>query len=185
MSSSAATPSAAGKRSLYTLYDSAVPLARGSLASLKRILEKAEESPNGQGLLQERLYDDMLPLTFQIFQVTDLSTKMVARLTGKDIPLPENNIATYADAYAHIDKAQEILAQVDRDTVNNRQNEIVALGLGTSASIDIEASAYVGIWSIPNIMFHLTTSFSILRSRGIPIGKKDYMGPFLAPYYTV
>ncbi len=33
--------------------------------------------------------------------------------------------------------------------------------------------------AVPNLFFHLTTAYAILRSKGVPLGKKDYIGSFL------
>lgn len=32
---------------------------------------------------------------------------------------------------------------------------------------------------LPNVFFHLTTGYSILRAKGVPVGKADYLGSFL------
>lgn len=48
----------------------------------------------------------------------------------------------------------------------------------TSLQLTAEASALNQ--GIPNFFFHLQTAYAILRSKGVPIGKRDYIGSFLA-----
>jgi len=31
-------------------------------------------------------------------------------------------------------------------------------------------------FSLPNIYFHATTAYDILRAQGVPLGKSDYLG---------
>lgn len=47
-------------------------------------------------------------------------------------------------------------------------------------SIQITAKASVLNQGIPNFFFHLQTAYAILRSKGVPLGKRDYIGSFLA-----
>ena len=32
-------------------------------------------------------------------------------------------------------------------------------------------------WVVPNFFFHVTTAYDLLRMKGVPLGKKDYIGP--------
>ncbi|KAH0598294.1 hypothetical protein MHUMG1_03591 [Metarhizium humberi] len=57
----------------YTLYDGSIATAQDNLTSLKAILKKAEAAPNAASLPDARIYEDMLPLSFQKLE-NDLKT---------------------------------------------------------------------------------------------------------------
>ncbi|KAL6897211.1 hypothetical protein GGI43DRAFT_410643 [Trichoderma evansii] len=159
----------------YSLYDATIPVAKNALKSLSNILKKGEAAPNGASLLAARIYEDMLPLTFQVFMVTDTSIKIAARLQGVEPHAWEGKIETYADCYSRIAKAEEILAAADKDLINKRQTETVPLGLGSRGTVQIPGASYANGYFMPTILFHLTTAYNILRKEGVPLGKTDYM----------
>ena len=41
----------------------------------------------------------------------------------------------------------------------------------------IAARDYALRFALPNFFFHVTTAYDILRHRGVPLGKMDYIGP--------
>ena len=42
--------------------------------------------------------------------------------------------------------------------------------------IPFVAENFLLSFSLPNFHFHATTAYDILRSKGVPLGKRDYMG---------
>jgi hypothetical protein len=34
---------------------------------------------------------------------------------------------------------------------------------------------YVTMWILPNMYFHITTAYNLLRLNGAPVGKRDYL----------
>ncbi|KAM0525621.1 hypothetical protein ACHAPE_000330 [Trichoderma viride] len=162
----------------YSLYDATVPVAKSALKSLFNVLKKGEAASNGASLLSAKIHDDMLPLTFQVYMVTDTSSKIASRLQGIEPHAWEGKIETYADCFSRIAKAEEILAAADKDLINQRQNETVPLGLGSRGTVNIPGVAYTNGHFMPTIFFHLTTAYDILRKEGIPLGKDDFIEPF-------
>ncbi|KAL6875165.1 hypothetical protein J3F83DRAFT_730125 [Trichoderma novae-zelandiae] len=168
----------------YSLYDASVPLAKNALKALANILQKAEAAPNGASLLAARIHPDMLPLTFQVKMVTDTATKLVARLTGTEPHAWEGEIETYADCHARIAKAEEILASANKDVVNQRQNELVSVGMGSLGTFQMTGPSYINGYVLPNLFFHLSTAYNILRKEGVPLGKTDYLTSFIGEFLT-
>jgi uncharacterized protein len=39
---------------------------------------------------------------------------------------------------------------------------------------------YASTFTVPNAFFHLQAAYSILRMKGVPVGKRDYILPFLS-----
>ncbi|PTB44234.1 uncharacterized protein TrAFT101_002794 [Trichoderma asperellum] len=162
----------------YSLYDATIPVARNALKSLFNVLKKGEAAPNAADLLSASIYHDMLPLTFQVFMVTDTSTKIAARLQGVEPHAWDGKIESYAECFSRIAKAEEILAAADKELINQRQAEIVPLGLGSRGTVQIPGVSYANGHFLPTIFFHLTTAYDILRKEGVPLGKNDYLEPF-------
>ena len=42
--------------------------------------------------------------------------------------------------------------------------------------MSFNGSDYLLKWVIPNMMFHCTTAYDILRHNGVPVGKRDFLG---------
>ncbi|KAL6827550.1 hypothetical protein V8C40DRAFT_199223 [Trichoderma camerunense] len=166
----------------YSLYDASIPLAKSALKSLTNILKLGEASPNAATLLAARIHPDMLPLVFQVKMVTDTSTKIVARLTGAEPHAWEGEVETFADCYARIAKAEEILATADKEVINKRQNELVTLGMGSAGTFEMPGSHYLNGYALPNVFFHLSTAYNIMRKEGVPLGKQAYLESFIGQY---
>ncbi|RSM12388.1 hypothetical protein CEP52_002507 [Fusarium oligoseptatum] len=157
----------------YALYDSAILLAKDALNSLSAILKKAETHPNASTFPNAKLAEDMLPLSFQI----------VARTTGVEpLSLNRDNFDTFEAFHARIAQVLEIVEKADKEAVNKREGEIVTLGLGPGKSAQLASRDYVNGYALPNLFFHLTTTYAILRKEGVPLGKQDYQTPFLGKY---
>lgn len=166
----------------HSLYDATIPLARDSLNSLTAILKKAEAHPNAAKLPEAKIHDDMLPLTFQVHVVADIAQKLQARLTGKEPMKMENDLKTFKDMYARIDEVLKILGNTDKELVNKYTAEKVTVGMGPGKEAQMTGQGYANGYGLPNIFFHVSTAYCILRKEGVPLGKMDYLKPYLAQY---
>jgi len=45
-----------------------------------------------------------------------------------------------------------------------------------AGEVTLEGQAYLFGFTIPNLFFHCTTAYNILREAGTDIGKKDFIG---------
>ncbi|KJK84357.1 hypothetical protein H634G_00721 [Metarhizium anisopliae BRIP 53293] len=168
----------------YTLYDGSIATAQDNLTSLKAILKKAEAAPNAASLPDARIHEDMLPLSFQVHVVSDIAQKMVARSTGAEPQKLENDLKTFDDFYKRIDQVQELLTKTDKEVVNKRVGDLVPIGLGPGKNAELPSHAYVTGYAIPNLFFHLVTAYNILRKEGVPLGKMDYLTPFIGKHVS-
>ncbi|POS75261.1 hypothetical protein DHEL01_v206349 [Diaporthe helianthi] len=171
----------------YTLADGTLPHVTAAVKVLSHLLDKVEQStsPSPEALLNRRIHETMLPLSFQLHFATDLVVKLVARLEGVE---PEDlgswdTLKTVADARARVDAAAARLASADAAKIASRCDEIITYGRGrNNPPGQMKARDYVAGYSLPNIYFHVSTAYTILRKEGIEIGKMDYLTPFMAPY---
>ncbi|KAK7432245.1 hypothetical protein QQZ08_001190 [Neonectria magnoliae] len=166
----------------YTLYDASVVLARDALNSLSQILTKAAAHPNSEALLSARLHEDMLPFSFQVFTVTDLAQKLTARGTGADPLDLDPNLDSFDAMQARIELVLDGLAKVDKEALNARAEAECSVIMGNGNELKMLVKHYVNGYMLPNLFFHTTTAYGILRKEGVPLGKLDYIGSFLGPY---
>lgn len=182
----------------YSIHDASIIVAKNALDSLSSILSKAQDHPNNASLLQARLAPDMLPLTFQVFMVTDLALKIVTRTSGADDIKLESNmtlfddfnarladartITTFDDCHSRIASARAILEDANEITINAKTDDLVPIGLGPGKITYLASKDYITGFALPNILFHLTTAYGILRKEGVPLCKSDYQESFLDKY---
>lgn len=51
--------------------------------------------------------------------------------------------------------------------------------MGGPGALNLTSKAYILNYALPNVFFHLQTTYAILRARGVPLGKSDYLGGFM------
>ncbi|KAH8899971.1 hypothetical protein GQ53DRAFT_740962 [Thozetella sp. PMI_491] len=164
------------------LYDASIGLLISGNNSLLNILKKGSEAANAESLPSARLYEDMLPLTTQVTIASNTSKKAVERLTSKTPGVWEDNEKTFPELIARVEKTLELLKSVDRSEFKGVETKTVELGLGPGKNVEVQGEHYVFAYAIPNFFFHLNTAYGILRANGVPLGKRDYLGSFMAPY---
>ena len=71
-------------------------------------------------------------------------------------------------------EARDGLQQFDRDTVDAWEGKEVVFQIGGN-KLPFTAENFVLSFSLPNLHFHATTAYDILRMKGVPLGKRDYL----------
>lgn len=163
----------------YTLYDASIAVTQNILQSLTDVLKIGEASSQAANLPEARIHPDMLPLTFQVHFLSDLAQKLAARTQGQEPQQLENNLKTFDDMYKRIAMAQELVNKADKETINSRVGETVNVGMGKGKTVPMSSGEYVNAYAMPNLFFHATTAYNILRKEGVDVGKMNYLTPFL------
>ena len=166
----------------YSLYDTAVTSCAQQLGALAGIIDKAaahcgankiEES----ALLQDRLYPDMFCLARQIRQSADFGMNTGARLAGVAPPaLPATDDSSFADAKNRVETALGFVTSLTREQVDGTEDKTVVWAAG-GAERKMKGKDYLQQFALPNFYFFVTTAYDILRHRGVPLGKRDFLGP--------
>ncbi|MGP1716640.1 MAG: DUF1993 domain-containing protein [Methylophilus sp.] len=162
------------------LYDvSIAPLVR-NLHNLKHILQQGElyaeqKKVEPEAILNSRLSIDMYPLTRQVQLVSDMSKGAGARLAGLEIPQYADDETSFEMLYARIAKTLDFLAQIQPAQLEGAENKEVVLTI-RKADLTFTGIDYLEKWVMPNVYFHSTTAYNILRHIGVPLGKTDYLG---------
>ena len=163
-----------------SMYQASVPRIVNMLTNLDHLLDKAlvhieSKKWNEAALTPFRLYPDMLPMTRQVQIACDTAKGVVARLAGVDIPAYEDNEVSFADLKQRIAKTMAFVNSFTAAQIDGTEDKDIVTKRG-----DVE-TRYVGMQfllnhAMPNIYFHITTVYAILRHNGVEIGKRDYLG---------
>ncbi|HKN04646.1 MAG TPA: DUF1993 domain-containing protein [Buttiauxella sp.] len=152
------------------------------LTNLSAILEKAatwakENGKTEESLLTAALAADMYPLVRQVQITTDMAKRAVARLANVDAPVMEDNETTFAQLQARI-QATTVFMQGINDAQLDGDDERPIVVMARDHELRFTARSYVYKFATPNFYFHFTTAYDILRQAGVPLGKRDFVGPF-------
>jgi len=164
-----------------SLYDVSVSNYVQTLGAVSHFLEKSakhfrEHGTDPNELVGVRLYPDMLPFRYQIQAVVHHSVSALAALkTGTFTPASSHPQHDYAELQAHVQEAQATLQKVTPDEVNGQEAVEVNFQVGPN-TLRFTGADFILSFSLPNFHFHATTAYDILRSKGAPLGKRDYMG---------
>jgi len=165
-----------------SMYDLSVPVFSRGLGQLTHLLEKSLAHAKANDidpatLVDARLAPDMLTLAGQIQRASDASKLGVARIAGITAPSFPDEEKTYDDLLARIEKTQAFLATVDRTMIDGEEERQVTVK-SREGEAHFTAQRYLLQFALPNFFFHVTTAYGVLRHKGIPIGKMDYLGKF-------
>jgi hypothetical protein len=162
------------------MYQSAVPPCIRSLTNLAAILEKAAAHAEARkiepaALLNARLYPDMLPFTKQIQIATDTAGGGVARLAGSEPPVLEHNETTFAALIARVQQTIRYLNTIKPEQIDGSEDKSITWQTRSSTK-SMQGLPYLVNHTLPNVYFHVTTAYNILRHNGVELGKMDYLG---------
>ena len=162
-----------------SMYHASVPTFVQLLGGLKGVLQKAEEHVTAQKwdpayILNLRLYPDMFTLERQVRQACThaLGAGRVAGVTLPTLPDQDNS---FAEMQARIDKTLDFVKGLRADQLDGKEDSQVTLVQG-GQDRHFRAQVYLYHLAMPNFYFHTTTAYNILRSLGIVLGKRDFMG---------
>ena len=164
-----------------SLYEASVPAFERSLAAFIAILDKAEAHAkarkfNPDNYLSIRLAPDMFPLTRQIQTFCDHAKNGSSRLAGATPPFIEDKETTLAELRARIETTLAHLKTIDAKSVDAAAERDIIIPAGPNNKLKMQGANYLIHFALPNFYFHLTTAYDILRSAGVEIGKRDYLG---------
>jgi hypothetical protein len=178
-----------------SLYDLSVPTFLQTVSAVGGFLDRAtrhyaETGADLEQVVKARLFPDMAPFHFQIEALTHHSVWGVEALkTGVFAPPPLVGAMPFANLRAMVGQAVTALEAFTPDEVNSSSGKELDIDLFRPLDED---NASTSIWaprtlaftsetfllsfSLPNFHFHAVTAYNILRSRGVPLGKRDYEG---------
>jgi len=161
------------------LYEITVPQFLKMLKNLSACLEKASTYASGKKiemdvLINSRLAPDQFPLGRQIQIACDTAKLCASRLTGKDAPVHDDKEKTFDEFKKRIAETIAYLEKFSAADFKGAEEKHISQPRWEGKWLT--GSEFVMQHAIPNIYFHITTAYSILRHNGVDVGKKDYLG---------
>lgn len=151
------------------------------LPAVSNIMQKAkvhfeEEGTSLQEIVDMRLYDDMATFAFQVFSIAHHSLGAINALKDGEFGPP--NMSPGLDfeiLHNMINDAEAQLSQVNCEDIDRLLDGQVIFKMG-DIRWPFTNEDFILSFSLPNFYFHVTTMYDMLRVKGLPIGKMDFIG---------
>ena len=165
----------------FSMSQASLPALEIGLNALSGVLDKAEAYAASKKiehsvLLGWRLAPDMFPLSRQVQIASDLAKKGMARLAGAEPPVFEDNETTIEQLKNRIAKTVTFLKSLDSKKIDAAADREITFPLGPTNQGHMKGDDYLNHFVLPNVYFHLTAAYAILRHCGVDIGKRDFLG---------
>ena len=162
------------------MYDASVPTITRALTNLVGVLEKGAAHAEAKKiepsvLVSSRLYPDMFPLSKQVQIASDVAKLGTSRLAQVEGPKWEDNEATFAELIERARKTIAYLQGLKPEQFDDGARMVTFPA--QKETFTWPAARYLYQRVLPNVFFHCTTTYNILRHNGVEIGKGDFLGP--------
>jgi len=164
-----------------SLYAVTIPSYRQILQAVIGLLDKAqafcaEKGCAPQDIILARLAADMQPFSYQVKATAVHSLGAIEGVrrgvfSPDTTPPPE----TFDALKARIVSTLGALEAIDAAEIDGFVGRDMRFATATR-SIEYTAENFLLSFSLPNFYFHATTAYDIMRWKGVPLGKRDFIG---------
>ncbi len=164
-----------------TLHDATAALFIQTLGAMEGFLKRGQAHCEDNNIplseiIETRLYGDMLPLRYQVQAAIGHSLGAIEGVKAGVFKPPYGTpTSDYAALLSEVAAAQARLKAFTPDEVNALEGKDVVFNLG-DRQMPFTGEGFLLTFSLANFHFHATTAYDILRSKGVPLGKRDYLG---------
>lgn len=163
-----------------SLYDATAPQFLQVLGAVRGLLLKGLDYARAKGLdpeelVEARLVEDMFPLYQQVHLVAHHSAGALRDVKNGAFVMPPRDRLDYAGMQQELADAEAALRGWTREDVDALEGREVILDVGAGTRTAYVAEAFLTSFSFPNFYFHAVTAYDILRVKGVPLGKRDYL----------
>jgi len=161
------------------MYDVIFSQMKKQLGQILTWLDAGETYAKAQGfeadeLLALRLAPDQFPFVRQVQLAGDTVKLAAARLSGKEAPVHPETETTLAQLRTRVQSVIDFIGELTPRDFEAADTRVITQPrwegkVMTGADYFIEHA-------VPNFYFHLTHTYALLRHRGVPVGKRDYLG---------
>ena len=163
-----------------TLYDLSVPMFIHNMEMLIKILGKGQsyalkKKLDPKILVDSRLIVDMYSIPRQIQIATDMVRKGIGRLAGKEAPSFKDNEQTFQQLQKRLERTINFLKKIKPKDMEGAETKKIEFLIRDRQFKFDRGDEYLTQWIIPHFFFHMTTTYNILRSNGVNLGKRDFV----------
>ncbi|GMM92534.1 DUF1993 family protein [Qipengyuania sp. MTN3-11] len=164
-----------------SLHAAYVPSALQMLGTARHLVDRAEKwcGENGAGesdLVGCRIIADMLPFSYQVKSVAEHTQGSIeglrAGVYSPDLAPPPDSFDALRTKLDGAVQAMEALTEEEMEDFIGRPMRFQF----KDTRIGFTAEDFLLTFSQPNFYFHCATAYNILRMKGVPVGKRDFMG---------
>ena len=99
-----------------------------------------------------------------------------SRLAGTEPPSFPDTETDFAGLYARIDRALEVLRGFDAAQFDGSEGRTITVPRRGRDPLQLDGQSYLLHYILPNLFFHASITYAILREAGVALGKDDFMG---------
>jgi hypothetical protein len=163
-----------------SMHQAAVPALTRALNNLIGVLEKGAAHAEAKKieasvLVNARLAPDMFPLAKQVQIASDVSKIGTSRLAQVEWPKWEDTEATFPELIERVKKTVAYLETLKPEQMEGSETRTITW-TAQGKEHSLPGSEYLFNRVFPNVFFHCTTAYDILRHNGVEIGKADFLG---------
>lgn len=163
-----------------SMSSTALGTSRRMLANLDHILHLGQAHATARRidplvLTGDRLAPDMFPLRRQVQIACDAVKNGLARIAGVEAPKFEDSETSFEELRERIRKTLAFVETVPAARLDGAEDKPITFPVGKDATRTMAGFDYLTGWMLPNLFFHVTTAYNILRHDGVEVGKADYL----------
>jgi hypothetical protein len=148
-------------------------------AALQGVLEKGATYAKARNVEESvfinwRLAPDMFPLSRQIQIACDIPARGLARLAGAELPTFPDTEKSFEELRQRVAKAQAFIKDLERAKIDASPDADISFPVGPE-TMTMKRRDYLLAFILPNLYFHATCAYAILRTCGVPLGKADFL----------
>ena len=167
-----------------TLYEATVARFEQTLTATAGFLAKGREHFESEGvalddIVESRLHPDMAPFRFQVISTVHHSAgALEGAQSGQFAPPPNSDGVDYTTLEQKVQDALATVKDMTAEKLLSLEDNPLVFALGEQ-KIPFRVGNFLLSFSIPNFYFHSTTTYDLLRHKGVPVGKRDFLGQLL------
>ncbi len=163
-----------------SMYQASAPRFIAMLNNLTVILDKAQTHADAKKIdhtvfTLDRLFPDMFTLARQVQIASDSAKGAMARLAGVDVPKFEDTEQTFGELKTRVAKTITFIETFKPAQIDGTEDKDIVLKVG-GTELKFKGLPFLLGFAYPNFYFHITTTYNILRHRGVDVGKMDFLG---------
>ena len=163
-----------------SMFQACVPPCLQTLGALGGVLTKAAAHAEAHRfdpaiLLAARLYPTQFAFTRQVQVAADFAKGACARLSGTEAPKMDDTEATFPDLQTRLARTMDYVRTMTPAQLDGTEGREIVLKIGGN-EMRFDGQTYLVHFVLPNLYFHATTAYAILRHNGVDLGKRDFIG---------
>ena len=164
-----------------SLHAAYVPSALQMLGTARHLVDTAEKwcaekDVSEAEIIGARIIEDMLPWCYQVKCVAEHTQGAIegvrAGVYSPDLNPPPTTFDALREKLSRAKDTMEALSEDDMEAFMGQPMRFEF----KDRRMDFNAEDFLLSFSQPNIYFHCATAYDILRMKGVPVGKGDFMG---------